>query len=596
MSGVSSRAIPGSWRRVAVGFALTASLVGCKGAVGGDPGASTGAGTGNAPGSGTGTGSGGSTGTGTGAGGTGTGTGTAGASGPLDIGITTAIRLNNTQYNNTVHDLLGTSLTPASKFPADETSLGFDTIGGTLLDQPERQQAYLAASSDLINELFARPATDATYKSLISCDYTTGAACQKTILAAFAAKAWRRPVVDAEIMPYTALAAGATTPKDGMIAAMRAVLMSANFLYRLEHDPDPNATAAAPHRLNAYELATRLSYFVWASMPDATLTADAAAGTILQDAGLKTEIERMLNDPTHQRALANTFGAEWLDLGAVQSVTPDPTMFPAFNANIQAAMQEETERFILDYISNGKTIPQMLSADFTWVNSTLAAYYGLPAVTGTAYVRVPVASANRTGGLLTLGSFLTGVSNPTRTSPTKRGLYVLDRLLCSAPPPPPAGVNLSAIDTSNSNMPIRQRLAAHQAVGAGCAACHATMDSIGLGLENFDAVGRYRTSDSFGTIDASGKLPGPTGGEVNFDGVSQLAPILAADPRFVPCVMRKMLTFSIGRDFSADTALVAQLTQLAGGGAANLRGALETVMMSDAFRSRRAALATEVMP
>ena len=596
MSRGPNRVIPGRWRVAAVGLALTATgLVACKGAVGGDPGAGSGAG---GAGNGTGTTAGNAGSTGTGTGGTAVGTGTGGAAGPLDIGLTTAIRLNNTQYNNTVHDLLGTSLKPASNFPPDETSLGYDTIGGTLLDQPERQQAYLSASSDLINELFARPTTDATYKSLISCDYTTGAACQKTILTAFATKAWRRPVVDAEIAPYTTLAAGGATPKDGMIAAMRAVLMSANFLYRLEHDPDPAATAAAAHRLNAYELATRLSYFLWASMPDATLTADAAAGTILQDTGLKTEIERMLNDPTHQRALANTFGAEWLDAGAVQIVTPDPKMFPTFNATIQAAMVEETERFVLDYISNGKTIAQMLSADFTWVNSTLAAYYGMPAVTGTDYVRVPVASANRTGGLLTLGAFLTGVSNPTRTSPTKRGLYVLDRLLCSAPPPPPAGVNLSALDTSNSSMPVRQRLAAHQQTGAGCAACHATMDSIGLGLENFDGVGHYRTSDSFGPIDASGKLPGATAGTtLDFNGVNQLGPILAADPRFVPCVIENVLTFSIGRDFSRDRATwVAQLTQQAGAGAANLRGALETVMMSDAFRSRRAALASEVMP
>jgi hypothetical protein len=594
------RVIPLGCRTVVIALGCAAlTLSACKGAIGtGDPGAATGSPTGTGPGTGTSTGTGTGSAASTGGGQTGAGgsTGVTGAGGTPDVGLTTAIRLNRTQYNNTVHDLLGTTLTPAANFPADETSLGFDTIGGTLLDQPERQTAYLSASADLINELLARPTTDPVYKRIISCDYTTGAACQKTIISAFAAKAWRRPVVDAELGPYTTLAAAGTTPKDGLTAALRAVLMSANFLYRLEHDPDPNAAAAAPHRLNAYELATRLSYFLWASMPDDTLTADAAAGTILQDAGLKTEIERMLNDPTHQRALANTFGAEWLDLGAVQIVTPDPKMFPVFNANIQAAMVEETERFVLDYISNGKTIAQMLSADFTWVNATLATYYGMPAVTGTDFVRVPVASSNRTGGLLTLGSFLTGVSNPTRTSPTKRGLYVLDRLLCSAPPPPPAGVNLSAIDTSNSNMPIRQRLAAHQQTGAGCAACHLTMDSIGLGLENFDAVGRYRAADSFGTIDASGQLP-TAAGPVNFDGVNQLAAILAADSRFVPCVMKNMLTFSIGRDFSKDAATwVAPLAQLAGAGSATLRGALETVVMSDAFRSRRAALATEVTP
>ncbi len=567
-----------------IAFILAAAAVGgCKGQIGnvgaaGGPPASSGAGTGGATAPGT-------------AGGGGNGT-----TGPLDVGIGTAIRLNSTQYNNTVHDLLGTSLTPASAFPPDETSLGFDTLGGTLLDQPERQQAYLSASSDLINELFARPSTDPTYQRLVTCDYTTGAACQKTILTSFATKAWRRPALDAEIAPYATLAAGGATPKDGMIAAMRAVLMSANFLYRLEHDPDPSATTLDPHRLGAYELATRLSYFLWASMPDDTLFADAAAGKVLTDAGLKAEAERMLNDPTHQRALVNTFGAEWLDLGAMQAITPDPTLYPQFNDDVRAAMIEESERFVLDYLSNGQAIPAMLSADFTYVNPALAAYYGMPAVTGTDYTRVPVASANRTGGLLTQGSFLAGVSNPNRTSPTKRGLYVLDRLLCSAPPPPPAGVNLNAIDTSNTNQPIRQRLAAHQATGAGCAACHKTMDSIGLGLENFDAVGRYRADDEFGPIDASGQLPNATGMAVSFDGVNQLAAILAADPRFVPCVVQTMLTFSIGRDFSQDTTLRAQLAQTAGGSAASLRGAVETVVMSDAFRSRRAALATEVMP
>ena len=581
MSRGARPAIPMTWRPVTLALTVAlAGLGGCKGRIG-DVAASGG----SPPGSGSGTG-----------GSSATGAGGSGPSGPLDIGIGTTIRLNNTQYNNTVHDLLGTSLTPATAFPPDETSLGFDTLGGTLLDQPERQQAYLSASSDLINELFARASTDPTYQRLVTCDYTTGAACQKTILTSFATKAWRRPALDAELAPYATLAAGGATPKDGMIAAMRAVLMSANFLYRLEHDPDPSATTLDPHRLTAYELATRLSYFLWASMPDDTLFADAAAGKVLSDAGLKAEAERMLNDPTHQRALVNTFGAEWLDLGAMQAITPDATLYPMFNDNVRAAMVEETERFVLDYLSNGQAIPMMLSANFTYVNTALAAYYGMPAVAGADYTRVPVASANRSGGLLTLGAFLTGVSNPNRTSPTKRGLYVLDRLLCSAPPPPPAGVNLNAIDMSNTSQPIRQRLAAHQATGAGCAACHKTMDSIGLGLENFDAVGRYRASDEFGPIDASGQLPDATGMTVNFDGVNQLAAILAADPRFVPCVLQTMLTFSIGRDFSKDTDLRTQLTQAAGGGAASLRGVVETVVMSDAFRNRRAALATEVMP
>jgi hypothetical protein len=590
------QAISGGWRSAVAALLLAgAGLAACKGAAG--EGTTTPPGTGGAT-SATGgsTAAGGST---PGAGGTtgaAGGSGAAGVAGPLDVGISTAIRLNRTQYNNTVRDLLGTTLTPADNFPPDETSLGFDTLGATLQLQPERQDAYLAASATLINELFARPATDATYKRIVSCDYTTGATCVKTILTAFATRAWRRPVVDAELAPYVTLAAAGPTPKDGMIAALRAVIVSANFIYRLERDPDPAATVAMAHRLNPYEVATRLSYFLLATMPDDALFADAAAGKLLDDASLKAAIDRMFADAAHARALVDTFGAEWLGLGKMQSITPDATAYPMFNDTVRAAMIEENKRFVLDFLTNGKSIPTMLSADFTYVNAALAAYYGLPAVTGAALQRVPVAGTNRTGGLLTLGSYLAGESNPNRTSPVKRGLFVLDRLLCSAPPPPPPNVNTN-IDTGSGleNLPIRQRLAQHQMLGAGCQACHSVMDSIGLALENFDGVGRYRTSDEFGVIDASGKLPSAAG-PVMFSGVNQLAAILAADSRFVPCVVQKLLTFSIGRDFSRDTALRDQLAKVAGGNAANLRGALETVVMSDAFRSRRAALAPEVMP
>jgi hypothetical protein len=278
------------------------------------------------------------------------------------------------------------------------------------------------------------------------------------------------------------------------------------------------------------------------------------------------------------------------------SITPDKTMYPMFNDNVRAAMIQEEQQFLLDFLSNGKPIPQMLSADFTYVNSTLAAYYGMPAVTGTALVRVPTAGSQRVGGLLTLGAYLAGESNPTRTSPVKRGLFVLDRLLCSAPPPPPATVNQN-IDTGSGleNLPIRQRLAQHQKLGSGCAACHSIMDNIGLSLENFDGVGRYRTSDEYGPIDNSGTL-NTANGPTMFNGVSGLSGILAADTRFVPCLVQKMLTFSIGRDFSRDTDIKAALAAAAGGQSASLGGTLQAVVMSDAFRSRRAALQTEVMP
>ncbi|HVX97691.1 MAG TPA: DUF1592 domain-containing protein [Polyangia bacterium] len=580
--------IPDSWKVPALGLALlSVGASACKGQFSDPGGQATSSGSaGAAPGAGT-------AGTGSGA-----GTGAAGAAGsvagPPDVGLSTAIRLNRTQYNNTVHDLLGTSLTPADAFPADETALGFDTLGGTLRFQPERQEAYLAASATLVNELFARPATDATYKRIISCDYTTGAACVKTIVGAFATRAWRRPAVDAELAPYLTLAAAGPTAKDGLIAALRAVLVSANFLFRLEHDP--SVDDAKPHRLNGYELATRLSYFLWATTPDDTLFADAGAGKLLDDAGLKAELDRMLGDTTRTRALVDTFGAQWLGVNKMQAIAPDATQFPAFNDTVRAAMIEENKQFVLDFLANGKAIPLMLTADFTYVNSALAAYYGLPAVTGSAFQRVTTTGTNRAGGLLSLGAYLAGESNPTRTSPVKRGLYVLDRLLCSAPPPPPANVNTNIDQGSGlENLSVRQRLAQHQMKGAGCSACHVVMDSIGLGLENFDAVGRYRTADEYGTIDATGSLS-TSSGAMTFNGVSQLASILATDNRFVPCVVQKMLTFSIGRDFAKDNAIRNQVTTAAGGNAANLRAVIQAVVMSDAFRNRRAALQSEVMP
>jgi hypothetical protein len=569
---------------------LSAMSLGCVGAVG-DPAASGSAGTGGGT-----TGSAGTTATTGGAGQNGTtgGAGT-GVGGPLDVGVSTATRLNRTQFNNTVHDLLGTTANPADSFPADETALGFDTIAGTLRVQPERSEKYLSASADLINELFAKPATDATWKRYFTCDYATaGSTCQRTILKAFATRAWRRPVDDAELNPYVTLVGAGPTPKDGMIAAMRAVIVSANFLYRFERDPNIDDTKA--HRLNGYELASRLSYFLWGTMPDDTLFSAAGAGTLMDDAGLKTQVSRMLSDQTRVQVLIDTFGAQWLGVNHMLQVTPDATAFPMFNEPVRAAMISEAKRFLLDFMGNNKAIPQMLSADFTYANSALASFYGLPAVQGTALVRVPTTGTNRSAGLLTLGAFLAGESNPTRTSPVKRGLYVLERLLCSAPPPPPGNVNLNIDQGSGlEKLPIRTRLQMHQMKGSGCAACHVVMDSIGLGLENYDAVGRYRASDEFGPINATGMLPA-SGGAQSFDGAQQLSTVLAGRAELVPCIVEKMLTFGVGRSFESDHSIRDAVAASAGNGTATLRGALEAVVMSDAFRNRRAALATEVKP
>ena len=529
---------------------------------------------------------------------TGSNTGSAGAGigGPLDIGFAPVGRLNRTQYNNTVHDLLGTALNPADNFPVDETTLGFDTISGVLQVQPEHLEKYLSASKDLIDELFARPATDPWRTRILTCDAATGGAtCQQQVVKAFATRAWRRPALDAELSPYLTLAAAQATPQEGLAIAMRAVLVSTRFLYRREADPSVDDTR--PHRVTSYELASRLSYFLWGTMPDDGLFALADSGALLSDATLHAQIARMVSDPVRGPALVETFGAQWLNVNRMQAVTPDPMLFPLFNDSIRAAMMQETKYLLWDFVSNARPASQLLNADFTYVNGALASFYGIAGVTATAMQKVPVAGTHRSGGLLTQGSTLVGTSNPSRTSPVKRGLFVLDRLLCAAPPPPPATVNTNIDQGSGlENLSVRQRLAQHQQKGAACAGCHSVMDAIGLGEEHFDAVGRYRDNDGFGPVDATGVLPAAGGtGTTKFDGVDQLAQLLAADTRLVPCMVQKLLTFGLGRSFD-NLDLRDQIAAGAMAKGGTLPAAIEAVVTSDAFRSRRAAAVAEVMP
>lgn len=576
MSQASSRA---GWTWLGTALLLAA---GCNGAISGSPG-----GPGNPPG-------------GPGAGGTGVGgSGTGGMGGnkpggPVDIGFTTVARLNRLQYNNTVHDLLGTALNPADNFPPDET-LGFDTNAGVLRVQPEHSEKYLDATATLIDEFFARPATDPWRTKYLTCDIAAGGpTCHRQVLKNFATKAWRRPVQDAELTAYATLAAAQPTPQAGLNAAMRAVLMSANFLYRVETDPNPNDVKA--HRLTDHQLASRLSYFLWASMPDDQLSMAADSGALATDAGLKAQLTRLLGNPARARTLIDTFAAQWLGVNHMTTVNPDSMLFPAFTPAVRNAMIAESKEFMWDFLNNNRPITEVLGAPFTYANGPLAALYGLPGVTGDTVQRVSTTGSKRAGGLLTLGAFLVGESNPNRTSPVKRGLYVLERLLCEAPPPPPPDVVVNIDQGSGlDHLSVRERLAMHQKNGATCAACHVMMDAIGLGLENFDAIGRYRESDQFGMIDASAELPTDTG-KIKFNGAGELAKILATDPRVTPCVIENLLSFSLGRSTEDEHPLRDQVAAGAVAAGGSLRAAVETVVLAEVFRSRRAASQAEVKP
>jgi hypothetical protein len=504
-------------------------------------------------------------------------------------GVTTLRRLNRTEYGNTLRDLTGTTTDYGAKFPPENLSFGFDNIGEALTVQPLNIELYEESAEAVLNELFARPAGDAMRKRFLNCDAAAGGrACVVQSLVAFAQYSYRRPVVEAEISGLADLAQDFVTTggkaDDGLKLALKGVLLSPHFIYRVELDADP--ASKEPHRVSGFELASRLSYYLWSTMPDPALLIEAQGGNLVSDAGLSAQVERMLGDP-RSSALISNFVGQWLNLRRTEQVKPDYTIFPTFDDELRASLRGESERFANELFQQGRPVSELLTGTFTYLNRRLATHYGLPAPAspGTdGFARVDLTGSPRTG-FLTQASFLTATSNPTRTSPVKRGKWILDQLLCSPPPPPPPGVDLSAVDMGT--MSVRQRLEAHRAKEP-CHSCHAVMDPIGLSFENFDGIGAYRTQDQYGPIDATGTLPTPKG-DVSFLGASELTPILATDERLLGCVTQKMLTYAVGRGFSNDdAAAIKSVTDAAQAAGKGFRSLFASVATSEAFRSRRA--------
>lgn len=530
---------------------------------------------------GAGTGTGGTTTTGT----TGSGTPmvTVPTNPPANPGYMVVRRLNATEYNNTVADLLGTKLTPADNFPSDDLGAEFDTVGSSLSLSPEYVDMYESAANALMTDLFA----DATrQKTVVTCDVTTGGdACAKTILTAFARRAWRRPATADEVTnmmtPMTAAKTLGLTPVDGIKAALTGVLLSPYFLYMLE--PDPNPSSGPARRLNPYELATRLSYALWSTMPDATLSAAADAGQLTTDDQVSAQVDRMLSDARADRLLDN-FAAMWLDF-TQDSHDVDAMLFPNYTPALGVSMKAEARRYMQEFLHNPLNVTGLLDARFTFLDANLATFYGLPrtgATNATDFVKVDTTGTQREG-LLTLGAFLMTTAYPNRTSPVRRGEYVFRRLLCDVVPDPPPNVPVLS-ETVVAGQTLRQRLEAHRSNPA-CSTCHNLMDPIGFGLENYDAIGAYRTMDSGAMVDSSGMLPDGTA----FSGAIQLAGIMAKDPRLPQCVTEKFMTFAIGRllDQPDDGAWIGYLSAKAQAAGGSLSNIIHTVVLSDAFRSRQ---------
>jgi hypothetical protein len=345
--------------------------------------------------------------------------------------------------------------------------------------------------------------------------------------------------IDSHMAIVTAGVAQTLTVEAALKLALTAVLMSPHFVFRVELDSAP--LSLTPHGLSGYELASRLSYFLWSTMPDDPLMGAAADGTLLKQDTLTTQVDRMLASPKAQ-ALVDNFAGQWLYIRAFADMQPDPTAFPKFDQPLRAAMKSEAEMLFKDVALNGSPVSTLLTANYLYANDRLATHYGLAAVSSTTPVKVATTAATHRGGILAQAGFLTATSHPVKTSPVKRGKWVLNQLLCFEVPAPPPGVQTN-LDNSTVMGTLRQVLEAHRA-DPNCSSCHNLMDPIGFGLENYDAVGAYRTQDSGMNIDSAGQLPGGGG---QFSGATELWSLIASDPRFPGCVAQKLYSYALGR-------------------------------------------------
>jgi Protein of unknown function (DUF1592)/Protein of unknown function (DUF1588)/Protein of unknown function (DUF1585) len=373
------------------------------------------------------------------------------------------------------------------------------------------------------------------------------------------------------------------------------MLMSLPFLYRIELDPTP--TAVTVHRLNAYELASRLSYLMWSSMPDAALFKDAQSGALVNDATLSAQFTRMLADPKANN-FVSSFAGQWFGGRDVGSHEVEPTAFPQWNDTLRTAMVQEINSYFSEFLNGNLPWTQFMTAPMNFVNGPLAAFYGIPNIpaTQTTMTKVMNADPNRVG-FMGLAGFLAQTSFSYRTVPTTRGKWVLVNLLGEYIPPPPTGIQPldpagAATDSMTQEENVRVRLAAHRTV-ASCGACHNLMDPIGLGMENFDGIGRYRTTYGNGQpIDASGMLPDGT----TFSGIPQLASLMSTGTHLDELktyAVKQVLTYATSRPLDAtgtDAPYLAQLGQQWSAQNYSMKALIQDVVLSDPFRSRHGGI------
>jgi hypothetical protein len=418
---------------------------------------------------------------------------------------------------------------------------------------------YLNKRSEQILPYVARVTVEGPYNSkgvaetasrqrIFSC-HPAGAAedlpCARQILATLARRAYRRPVADADVQSLLALYQKGREKADfeaGIMRAVQGILVYPEFLFRVEREP-ANVAAGSAYKISDLELASRLSFFLWSSIPDETLLDLAARGQLRDPAVLEQQVRRMLADP-RSRSLVQNFAGQWLYLRNIGTAGPDPIIFPDFDDSLREAFAQETTLFLEENLRADRSVLNLLTADYTFVNERLARFYHIPNVYGTSFRRVNLQDEERRG-LLGQGAILTVTSYANRTSPTIRGKWLLENILGTPPPPPPPNVPSLKEQTAESGkiLTMRERMEQHRANPA-CAVCHSRMDPLGFAMEKFDGIGQWRTTEGSRTIDSSGVLPDGT----KFDGPAELRKILLKNPdQFAATLTTKLMTFALGR-------------------------------------------------
>ena len=431
---------------------------------------------------------------------------------------------------------------------------------------------------------FASTTAKASRTKILSCDPASGRRCVERIVTDLANRAYRRPATRREIealLRVVEIGSRGGSAEQGIQLAIQAMLMSPNFLFRIERDPNPRDPRAV-HDVSPFELASRLSYFLWSSMPDDELMTLAGNGRLGDRQVLDAQVSRMLQDP-RAAAFAENFAGQWLETRNLDVVRPDPDAFKEWDAELRDAMRRETALFFEHVLRENRPLSDFLNANYTFLNERLAAHYGIAGVAGSEMRRVPL-QTDRRGGVLSQGAVLTVSSYPTRTSPVIRGKYVLQNILGTPPEPPPGDIPPLEESAAGGGLSAREQLERHRSNPA-CAACHRNMDPLGFGLENYDAIGRWRDREGKFPVDATGTLPNgqrfKTPGEMRALLLSQL-------PQFSRTLAEKMMTYALGRGVKAfDRRAVDTIQRTVAADDYHFQTMVRQVVQSVPFRSRR---------